>query len=200
MTSARPLRELLADLAGDAHAARAHGGDPQAYLAAHGHPDLPADLVAEAVVNYADTAPAEVAEHLAPFVTAHTGGADPEADLFGLLTSAPVGADEGAVDDDPMLDDLPDADGWPGDLGPDPGPGLDFGAGASAEVGVAAPGPDEPGDADAVAEAPAEPGGWTAVEAEQAPLDPTTTPDIDLDTPNDTPNADPDTLDDDPLT
>ncbi len=33
----------------------------------------PPDLVAEAVVNYADTAPVEVAEHLAPFVTANSG-------------------------------------------------------------------------------------------------------------------------------
>jgi hypothetical protein len=70
MTSARPLRDVFADLLGDAGGARP---DPAAALAAAGHPDLPPQLVAEAVVSYADTAPVEVAEHLAPYVTAHSG-------------------------------------------------------------------------------------------------------------------------------
>jgi hypothetical protein len=57
------------------------------------HADLPNDLVSEAIVNYADTAPAEVAEHLAPFVMAHgpvPGEGDDHADGLGLLASAPV--------------------------------------------------------------------------------------------------------------
>ncbi|TDV57309.1 hypothetical protein [Actinophytocola oryzae] len=116
MDSARPLRELLTDLVGDAGA---RAGGPEAYLAEHGH-DLPPDLVAEAVVSFADTAPPEVAEHLAPFVTAHTAGEEP-ADWFDLLTSAPV---------DPA-DDLDDLDDAPlGDVDADPDLSLDFGAGA----------------------------------------------------------------------
>jgi hypothetical protein len=61
---ARPLRDLLAGLAGEA-------ADPAEALREGGHPDLPEALVAEAIVSYADTAPAEVAEHLAPFVIDH---------------------------------------------------------------------------------------------------------------------------------
>src|SRR6266498_4980535 len=103
------LRELLTDLVG---AAATHADGPAAYLAAHGY-DLPPDLVAEAVVNFADTTSPEVAEHLAPFVTAHTTGVEPESDWFDLLTTAPV------PEDDP--DDVDDLDS---------DPGLDFGAGA----------------------------------------------------------------------
>ncbi|HEV7651944.1 MAG TPA: hypothetical protein VGP26_27630 [Actinophytocola sp.] len=124
MASARPLHELLADLVGDADAVRAHG-DPEAYLAAHGHPDLPPDLVAEAVVSYADTAPVEVAEHLAPYVTTHSAvPADepPADDWFGLITTAP--ADD--LDPDPDFDDVPD-DHVPPDHS---GPALDFGTGS----------------------------------------------------------------------
>lgn len=62
---ARPLKDIFADLVGDASAR------PDAFSGA-GH-DLPPDLVAEAVVSFAGTAPAEVAEHLAPFVTANSG-------------------------------------------------------------------------------------------------------------------------------
>jgi len=140
MTSVRPLRELLADLAGDAGA---RAGGAQAYLAGHGYPDLPADLVAEAVVSYADTAPPEVAEQLAPFVTAHTAGDEEPADWFELLSSAEVDHDPDALDDDPVS--------WAGDdLGDDPGPGLDFGAGA-------VDGPDLAADLDD--DAPADDGG-----------------------------------------
>lgn len=124
MASVRPLRELLADLVGDASA---RSGGPEAYLAEHGHPDLPPDLVAEAVVSFADTAPPEVAEHLAPFVTAHTAGDEEPADWFDLLASAP----EDPADDLDQLDDDPDP--WSmADFDSDPGPGLDFGAGADA--------------------------------------------------------------------
>jgi hypothetical protein len=120
MEPVRPLRELLTDLVGDADA---RAVDPAAYLAEHGHPGLPADLVAEAVVNFADTASPAVAEQLAPFVTAHTAGEEPAEDWFDLLTSAPV--DPG---DD--LDDLPDVLESSDDFGPDPDLSLDFGAGA----------------------------------------------------------------------
>jgi hypothetical protein len=124
MASVRPLRELLADLVGDAGA---RSGGPEAYLAEHGHPDLPPDLVAEAVVSFADTAPPEVAEHLAPFVTAHTAGDEESADWFDLLASAP----SDPADDLDQLDDDPEP--WSmDDFDSDPGPGLDFGAGADA--------------------------------------------------------------------
>jgi hypothetical protein len=123
MASVRPLRELLADLVGDAGA---HSGGPEAYLAEHGHADLPPELMAEAVVSFADTAPPEVAEHLAPFVTAHTTGDEDPADWFDLLASAEL-PDE--PDDPDVLDGDPEP--WSvDDFGSDPGPGLDFGAGA----------------------------------------------------------------------
>jgi hypothetical protein len=124
MASVRPLRELLADLVGDAGA---RAGGPEAYLAEHGHPDLPADLVAQAIVSFADTAPPEVAERLAPFVTAHTAGHE-GADWFDLLTSAPA---ELAADPDELDGGT---DPWPADFGADPGPGLDFGAGFDGAV------------------------------------------------------------------
>ena len=125
MATARPLHEVLADLVGDGDAARAHG-DPEAYLAAHGHPDLPPDLVAEAVVSYADTAPVEVAEHLAPYVTTHSAvPADepPADDWFGLLTTAPT--DD--LDPGPDFDDVPDDVTSPEHAGP----ALDFGTGSA---------------------------------------------------------------------
>jgi hypothetical protein len=133
MASARPLRDVFADLIGGASAT----DDPDALLRDQGHPELPDHLVAEAVVNYADTAPVEVAEHLAPYVTAHSAvGADevpvdePQA-WFDLLGTAPAGLDpaEEPVD----IDDLaPAPDGFDDDagLGTDPGLGLDFGTGA----------------------------------------------------------------------
>jgi hypothetical protein len=151
MASGRPLHELLADLTGDADAARAHG-DPEAYLAANGHPDLPPELVAEAVVSYADTAPVEVAEHLAPYVTTHSAvptDEPPAEDWFGLLTTAPA-AD---LDADPDLDTQPDEPTSVGEDRPEP---LDFGAGstdlddepvAAAETSDTTPDPDSPADA-----------------------------------------------------
>lgn len=126
MSSARPLHELLADLVGDPDAARAHG-DPDAYLAANGHPDLPSELVAEAVVSYADTAPVEVAEHLAPYVTTHStvpSTEQPADNWFDLLTTAPT------EDTAPDLDGVPDEEAAWSPEG-DPGPGLDFGTGST---------------------------------------------------------------------
>jgi hypothetical protein len=142
MAPARPLHELLAGLSGDASAA---SGDPGAYLAAHGHTDLPDDLVAEAVVSYADTAPVEVAEHLAPYVTTHSAVPPPEDDpgaeqsdggWFDLLATAP--ATDAVVDIDEPADPS-GAETWSDhdtghdtghDPAHDPGPGLDFGSGA----------------------------------------------------------------------
>lgn len=91
-----------------------------------GYGDLPPELVGDALVNYADTAPVEVAEHLAPFVTAHTTDAAPDLDAgLGLLS----GALSVAADLDSDLADLDGElarpDGGLADLDSD----LDFGAG-----------------------------------------------------------------------
>lgn len=139
MADVRPLKELLSDLVGSADT---HADGPAAYLAEHGH-DLPPDLVAEAVVSYADTAPPEVAEHLAPFVTAHTSGLEPESDWFDLLTSAPDPADD--LDAEPDVDALHDPhDSGPDDLdgdldaddGTDPEHDLGFGSGHHMDFGT----------------------------------------------------------------
>ncbi|MEV6303146.1 hypothetical protein AB0M02_27300 [Actinoplanes sp. NPDC051861] len=118
MDSARPLRDVFADLTGSGSA----GGDPAELLRDQGHPGLPDDLVAEAVVSYADTAPAEVAEHLAPYVTAHSVAATP-ADAgpgwLDLLATAPAG---------PAPEEFDDVVPASGDAAP--GLDLDFGTGA----------------------------------------------------------------------
>lgn len=138
---ARPLRDLLADLVGDASARQAYGADPAGYLAAHGHPGLPEHLVAEAVVSYADTAPVEVAQALAPYVSAHGPVPDPEAhgDWFDLLTTADL------ADDDPF-GERPAAAGAP-DEWTDPAE-LDFGAGAHSVDVDHDPAPDDAPDED----------------------------------------------------
>lgn len=97
MAPARSLYEIFAGLTGTAAAHEA--GD---VLHHGGHADLPAPLLGEALVSYADTAPIEVAEHMAPFVTAHTGfaadaeAADPAAALDQLAAAPPlsIGPDE----------------------------------------------------------------------------------------------------------
>jgi hypothetical protein len=96
MEPVRSLRELFSALSGGHSGAES---DPAAMLAAEGHGDLPGHLMAEAIVNYADTAPVEVAEHLSDFVMAHSAvpGVDPGpehfdgggADGLALLSSAP---------------------------------------------------------------------------------------------------------------
>jgi hypothetical protein len=123
MTEARPLREVFADLA---DSPGPPSTDPAELLAAHGHPDLPAELVAEAVVSYADTVPPEVAEHLAPYVMAH--GPIPTGEVADtpwteLLATAPE--PELSELDSPDVTDVVDAD---------PADGLDFGAGATPEA------------------------------------------------------------------
>jgi len=199
MADARPLQELLADLVGDAEARHAH--DPATYLAAHGHPDLPAELVAEAVVSYADTAPPDVAEHLAPFVMSHSVvPTEPaESDWFDLLTTAPL--DQEADDDlaeDSMLDDLPAEPSWDGgDLGPDPA-ALDFGTGSFAPVAppeapVDLDAPDTGVPADLPSTSAAGEQSWAAIEREPAVLGEET---LDQETgPDGEPDSDDDSLD-----
>jgi len=190
MDSARPLRDVFADLTGGGTAA----GDPEALLRDQGHPGLPDHLVAEAVVNYAETAPVEVAEHLAPYVTAHsavgageplggeTPGDEPPAGWLDLLGTAPAGP--GLADEPADLDYLapsPDELDEAADLGPDPGFGLDFGAdfGTGAELvpavdagaeHVAGAGPDGPGAEDLVGAGVEGPGGVEDIPADQGDL------------------------------
>lgn len=133
MESVRSLREVLDGLAGAGQDA-----DPERALREAGHGDLPEGLLSEAVASYADTAPVEVAEHLAPFVTAYrqgdeaAGAPDPLAALE-LLTSAPapqVDPPEAAEPAASLLEAEVAAT-----AGPDPAEpvtddtGLDFGAG-----------------------------------------------------------------------
>lgn len=112
MEPVRPLHDIFAGLASDPAARRGEGPEPSDALRDGGHGDLPEGLVAEAIVSYADTAPAEVAEHLAPFVAGHgpvplddpaAAGLDVTHGLE-LVATAPV-ADPGTVaevDDEPF--------------------------------------------------------------------------------------------------
>jgi hypothetical protein len=133
---ARPLKDVFAGLVGDPSA----GVDA---LAAAGH-DLPADLIAEAVVSFAGTAPAEVAEHLAPFVTANSGVPTEDAgsdDWFDLLATAPDPDADEDLDDGTVIDDAaPEAQAAIGEL--------EFGAGADADDPDAVTDDDLDGDAD----------------------------------------------------
>jgi hypothetical protein len=86
MEPALTLREVFAALAGQ------NGAENPGALAAH--QGLPEDLLIRAIGSYADTAPAEVAEHLSAFVAAPTGA---EAGLH-LLAAVPVETPEGEVD------------------------------------------------------------------------------------------------------
>jgi hypothetical protein len=105
MDEARPLRDVFADLVGDEAARQAHAADPDGFLAAAGHADLPDGLVGEAIVSYADTAPAEVAEHLAPFVMAHSP-VPVEDDLPAAALDAAHGLDLlSTAPAEPVLDD-----------------------------------------------------------------------------------------------
>lgn len=129
--SAQPLRSVLDALTG------AGATDPGRALDAAGHPDLPADLVAQAVVSFAEAAPPALAEHLAPFVTAQSpaavdghaaaAGADPALGLE-LLATAP---DPGVLDAeaDPLLDLDAAATGAATDTHAGAEPDLGFGTG-----------------------------------------------------------------------
>jgi hypothetical protein len=91
--SVRPLRDVFADLAGQAPGpadAGSAAADPRSLLAEHD--GLPDELLVTAIGSYAGTAPAEVAEHLAP-----AAGADAQSAL-SLLASAPVGTWDAEVD------------------------------------------------------------------------------------------------------
>ena len=134
MTDARPLRDVFGDLAGDGDA-----GHAAEALRAGGHGDLPDSLVAEAVVNFADTAPVAVAEHLSAYVMAHSpvpfdaSGAPLDADpgdWLDLLATAPAPV----VDDDPTgrVDDHAPQDGAA--AGQHPTFDLDFGTGDIGQV------------------------------------------------------------------
>ena len=153
---ARPLKDIFADLVGDA-TARADA------IPGAGH-DLPPELLTEAVVSFAATAPAEVAEHLAPFVTANSGvpvgtdaAGDPP-DWTDLFATAPVLAPE---EDDDL--DAPAA--APDDVPAEDQLDLDFGGGAG-----------DPGDAvstvlDAITEAADDVAGPGAPDVDDVPLD-----------------------------
>lgn len=146
MDDVRPLHEVFAELA------RSGAGRPPL--------ELPEDLVIEAIISYADTASAEVAAHLAPFVTAHspiTPDAAPSGDAargLELLAGAPTGFDLGEpypatgtdggaeldgpdtthdLDDVRDLDDGRDLDGALDDQGPEGVGGLASEPGADPE-------------------------------------------------------------------
>lgn len=118
MEPVRPLRDVLAGLAEPGPDGAPL--DARAELAAGGHGDLPDDLLVTAIAGYAGTAPAEVAEHLAPFLDAPDAATG-----LDLLTTAPAGPFEGEVplDDADTLGDpeaadgVDDLDGAPGLLG-----------------------------------------------------------------------------------
>ncbi|HEX6234890.1 MAG TPA: hypothetical protein VFZ63_17300 [Jiangellaceae bacterium] len=138
MTQGRPLHTVFTELLRDDVARQAYAADPGGLLDAAGHGELPDDLLAEAIVSFADTAPPEVAEHLAPFVMAHSAvpldDTEPPVATTGLELLADAPAD---VADNAGADDL-DAvfDGTQLEAGPafvDPGTSLDdldFGGGA----------------------------------------------------------------------
>lgn len=159
MDLARPLRSVFADLAGGRDFGASSGMAPEEVLAAHGHPDLPEGLVAEAVVNYADTAPYEVAEHLAPYVRAHTAvpqpGGDtdvPEPHWFDLLTTAPTPGVGGPDVIDAEVSDLAATDAPAADApgGVEADIDGDFGRGdtGSGGAGSGDPGAGDPGAGD----------------------------------------------------
>jgi hypothetical protein len=113
MEPVRPLRDVFAGLAEQETGPEDAGSsipDPRSFLAEY--PDLPDELLVTAIGSYANTAPAEVAEHLARFVAAPD--ANP-VDGLNLLASAPVGGWEEEVD---LLDPNADANGGP-DIDPD---------------------------------------------------------------------------------
>lgn len=119
MDDVRPLHQVFTALTGTEAEP-----DPAALGPAARGFDLPDDLLTEAIISFADTAPAEVAAHLAPFVTAHSpiAAVDPiePAELWDaaqgleLLAGAPTGftLSEPYVPD--QLDDLDDLDGLDG--------------------------------------------------------------------------------------
>jgi hypothetical protein len=133
MAAARPLREVFAELAGDEAARHT---DPAQLLRDSGHGDLPEDLVSEAVISFADTAPVEVAEHLAPYVAANSAIPAIEADAATNID--PPGWVEALA----TAPDIADLDS------PDPSDGLDLSEGLddAPELPVAAAQPPSSGE------------------------------------------------------
>lgn len=152
----RPLHAVFTELLHDEAARQAYAADPAGALEGAGHSGLPDELVAEAVVSFADTAAPAVAEHLAPFVKAHgpvpESGTDPsEPDGLALLASAPAAGDAGDAEATELLDPAvamdPTAIREPGAAVDD----LDFGTGSEFTPAEAHPG----GFDDALTEIPA---------------------------------------------
>jgi hypothetical protein len=149
MSSVRPLKDVFTDAVGAGDAAAV-----AELLSAGGHADLPPELVAEAVVSFADGAPPQVAEALAPFVWAYgpvpaedapdvdpdgwlglLAGADPveEVDLGDLTADRdPTDVDLGAGAGGTAAEETGVAEETSVALEPDPGGlfDLDFGAGS----------------------------------------------------------------------
>jgi hypothetical protein len=139
MTEGRPLHTVFTELLRDDVARQAYAADPGGLLGPAGHGALPNDLLAEAIVSFADTAPPQVAEHLAPFVMAHSAvpldDNQPPAATTGLelLADAPANvADKFSVDELDAALEGTQAEGDPvyADSGP-PLDDLDFGGGAT---------------------------------------------------------------------
>jgi hypothetical protein len=145
MEPQRSLRAVFGNLAGGESArGQEEGGDLGDILAAEGYPGLPDTLIAEAVASYADTAPAEVAEHLAPFVMANSPvpvddlpdelDSRPALDPLDLLATAPTSLAAGdeladsaiGPDDDLVIDAAAEGGETFATFGLDFG-GLDFG-------------------------------------------------------------------------
>ena len=147
MATARPLRDVFADVPGD-EAARA--SDPAELLRSSGHEDLPDTLVAEAVTSYADTAPLEVAEHLARYVMANSAvpGVATEVDPSGwleVLAGAPEMLDStvdpaaAGLDEEPRHESTDDGadEAFGATVDADDAFDLDFGLGEALDAVVA---------------------------------------------------------------
>lgn len=98
------LLDALGDLAGSENARQEYAADPDGFLGVYGHPGLPADLVNEAVSNYADVMDPALAEHVAPTVMAHRGfsdtntTSDPDSGLDLLATASIVHSGDPTTD------------------------------------------------------------------------------------------------------
>lgn len=122
------MHEVFDELATGLHRDR----EPAEVLHDAGHGELPGELVSEAIASFAGTTGIEVAEHLAPFVTA-AGGGLPGLDGLALLATTPLAAQDLDADalataaDGHFGDEVPSE---PSDAGADTGAdSLDFGIG-----------------------------------------------------------------------
>lgn len=143
----RPLHAVFTELVQDEAARQAFAADPDNFLVDAGHAGMSEEMVAEAIVSFAETAAPAVAEHLAPFVMANGSidATDPGESLDGLelLASAPR-------DDDDGRDDSAAAPPEPAELAEPPEPAvahepsdatdslndLDFGSGSDLSTSV----------------------------------------------------------------